>query len=101
MNVLTRAVVASLLMAVPAAAQQGKCNTRAVIASLLAGEYQETRRAMAMTQPAGTLLEIYAGEPGGTWTITITTPSGPTCIVAAGTSWQPVRDAAPVPGAPG
>ena len=104
MNAFIRAVIATLLLAVPAAAHHGTCNTRAFVASMLAVEYQETRRAMALTLPEtqpATLLEIYAGEPGGTWTITVTKPGGLTCIVAAGTSWQPVRDAAPVPGAPG
>ena len=100
MNVLTRAVIASLLLSAPAAAQQGNCATHQEIVVRLAESYGETMQGIGLAQN-GAMLELYASIETGTWTITVTLPSGPTCMVASGESWQQVRDAAPVPGVAG
>jgi len=100
MKTFTLALVASLLFAVPASAQQGNCNTHQEVMVRLAEKYGETRQGIGLAQN-GAMLEVYASPETGTWTITVTLPGGPTCIVASGESWQPVRDAAPVLGVPG
>ena len=100
MNAITGAVIASLLLAVPAAAQQGNCNTRQNVVVRLAEGYGETRHGIGLGQN-GSMVELYASTETGTWTITVTLPGGSTCIVASGESWQHVRDALPVPGVAG
>jgi hypothetical protein len=64
----------------------------------LATGYGETRQAIAMGAN-GTIVEIYANLQGGSWTITVTTPGGPTCLVAAGQNYE--AQAQPIPGVDG
>jgi hypothetical protein len=35
----------------------------------------------------GSLLEVLA-SPSGTWTIIVTIPNGPTCLVSSGEGWR-------------
>jgi hypothetical protein len=35
-----------------------------------------------------TLLEVYASEETGTWTILVTRPDGVACLIAAGQMWD-------------
>lgn len=41
------------------------------------------------------LVEVFASEETGSWTITVTTRNGPTCIVASGQSFELLREALP------
>ncbi len=40
----------------------------------------------------GQLMEVLTSEHG-TWTVLLTSPSGRTCVIAAGTSWESLRNA--------
>lgn len=42
---------------------------------------------------AGALLEVVATADGSTWTILVTLPSGPTCLVADGAGWEALATA--------
>ena len=48
--------------------------------------------------PDDGLVEVYASEETGTWTILMTRPDGTTCLLAAGQRWE--QDARPL-GKPG
>ena len=86
---------AAALIAAPAAAQV-PCGPHADVLSHLAQRYGEKPQVVALTDQ-GNLMEIVV-SPAGTWTILITQPQGPSCIVATGKEWEEV--AAPVePGA--
>lgn len=80
------------LAALDARAEGAPCGPRDQVIERLTGHFGETRRAMAL-DPRG-ILEIFASEETGSWTVTITTPEGLTCLIAAGEHWT---DA---PGAP-
>jgi hypothetical protein len=74
----------------PAAAQQGPgraCAARALVVERLAERYGETLVSMGMHANAG-LLEVYASEATGTWTILVTSPDGLACLIAAGEMWE-------------
>ena len=75
---------------VPAQSQQGvrmPCHDASEIARQLTAKYDEAPVAFGL-QSNGNLLQIYASEKKSTWTVVSTTPSGTSCIVAAGKRWE-------------
>jgi len=52
----------------------------------LGTEYGEVLTA-AGVDAAGNLVQVYSSDDRGTWTIAVTTPGGPTCIVSTGEGW--------------
>ena len=80
------------LLATAALAQQ-QCGPRAAVVETLARKYAETRRAIGMAAN-GTVMEVYAGD-AGTWTITVTSRQGLTCLVASGTGYEAVTEPLP------
>jgi hypothetical protein len=63
------------------------CHNAIEIAKQLKGKYSEAPVAFGL-QTNGNLLQIYASQASGTWTVVSTTPAGVSCIVAAGKSWE-------------
>lgn len=63
------------------------CGDRDQIVDTLTGRLGETAQSWGMG-PSGRIVEVYASEETGTWTITITAPNGTTCLVAAGQYWE-------------
>lgn len=91
-----RAVVAlGLAVATPAAdAQtiapseaQATCAERTQVVSRLEERYGETLQSMGLHQN-NTVLEVFASEETGTWTILVTRADGVTCLIAAGQMWD-------------
>lgn len=64
------------------------CGERNSIVEKLRQIHDERRRVAAVTG-AGTLMEIFV-SPAGTWTILVTAPGGPSCLVSSGEGWQPM-----------
>jgi hypothetical protein len=77
--------LAAFLGAAPAEAAS-LCGKREDFVKALTDKYHETTKAMGITGQTS-LVEIYASK-AGTWTILVTQPSGVTCIIAAGNSWE-------------
>ncbi len=79
----------------PVNAQAGAtiCGARDQIIGAVTGRFGETPRSWGMG-PGNRIIEVFASEETGTWTITITAPDGRTCLVAAGQYWE---DLAPIP----
>ena len=73
------------------AAGQIPCGARAEILAQLADSYHESRRAIGLAAN-NTLLEIFASEDSGSFTILATVPGGPTCLIAAGEKFEAVAD---------
>ena len=67
-------------------AQSGFYLEREKLVEALDGKYSEKPVAAGLDN-AGKLLEIFASGDGATWTMIMTTPGGPSCIVAAGEKW--------------
>jgi len=63
------------------------CGDRDQIVDTLTGRLGETAQSWGMG-PSGRIVEVFASEETGTWTITITAPNGTTCLVAAGQYWE-------------
>jgi len=72
-----------------AAAQAPRCGQRAGIIDQLATKYQETPSQIGL-ESSGALIEVLTSKDGETWTIILSWPGGTSCLLAAGSDWQPV-----------
>jgi len=77
----------------PALAQVMPCGARDTIVASLGEKYGETRRGGGLAGPTA-IVEVYASEKTGTWTILRTNTKGLSCVMAVGEGWQ--MDANPV-----
>ena len=91
MTMLHRITTAFLMTAIAAgtaAAQNPRnCGDRTKIVERLQSHYGEVRTGSGLT-PNNGIMEIYASEEKGTWTILITMPTGMSCLMAAGQNWE-------------
>jgi hypothetical protein len=87
-------LIATLAFA-PAQAQM-ICGQHTDVISKLKNNYEEQPVGMGLSTDGG-LIEIYSSE-NGTWTILITRPSGVSCLVAAGDSWEELKSTVPALG---
>jgi hypothetical protein len=69
----------------PAAAAK-VCGERGAILKRLEQRHEETPQALGLSADGG-VLEVLVSPKGG-WTILVTYPKRPTCIVAIGEAWQ-------------
>jgi hypothetical protein len=44
------------------------------------------------------VVEVFASDASGSWTITVTMPNGLTCLVASGQAFETMADTPPAPG---
>lgn len=63
------------------------CHDAIEIAKVLSKKYGESPVAFGV-QSNGNLLQVYASKDGRTWSVVVTSPSGTSCIVAAGENWE-------------
>lgn len=75
----------ALTIALPAAAQT-VCGDRGEIVRHLEQNFKEGTVALGLAGNGG-LLEVLASE-AGTWTIIVTRPTGLSCVLATGQSWE-------------
>ena len=73
---------------------QGNCGEHASIVAQLAEKYGETRQFLALTY-ARQVVELFASPETGSWTLTITFPSGETCLIGAGDMIELAPDTIP------
>ncbi|MDX1780905.1 MAG: hypothetical protein R3256_06260 [Thalassovita sp.] len=57
----------------------------------LAARFGETRRAIGLAAD-NTMVEVFASDQTGSWTITVTTPESMTCLIASGEAYQARTD---------
>ena len=92
---------AGLVMALPmsgaAEAQTRNCAPRDAVVDRLASGYGETRQSMGLGAN-NQVIEVFASEETGTWTITVTSAQGVTCLVASGQAFEPLAEALPAKG---
>ena len=80
-------VLATLMAASPALAQENSaCVERSEFLKHLSSNYDEAPVAMGLTS-TGRVLEVIVSE-AGSWTIIVTLPSGVSCGIASGVSWE-------------
>ncbi|WP_170369775.1 hypothetical protein [Ruegeria arenilitoris] len=75
-------------------AQSPNCAPRPDVLQRLAETYGETRRGIGMARQ-GAVMEIFASDETGTWTITVTLLDGMTCLIAAGEAYEVMAEALP------
>jgi hypothetical protein len=63
------------------------CGKRTDIVRQLDEKYGETRRSMGLAGGRG-VVELYASDETGSWTILLTTPQGNACMMASGEAFQ-------------
>lgn len=73
----------ALLQAAPVAAQTMLCAEREMVVAELTDRYGEEVRGMGLAHQ-NRIVEVFVSEETGTWTITVTSPNGTTCLMAAG-----------------
>ncbi|GAA6182452.1 MULTISPECIES: hypothetical protein [unclassified Shimia] len=73
------------------------CAARDLVIERLADKYGESRQALGLgTQ--GAVVEIFASEDSGSWTITVTMPNGSTCLMATGQAFETLAEVLPAKG---
>ena len=79
------------------AVAQTVCATRDSFVDQLGTKYEESPIAVGLTA-TGSMIEVLASKDGS-WTIIITKPGGPTCMVSHGEAWQNIAKVAMGPSA--
>ena len=79
--------IGATALAGAAQAQTLACAARDAVVDRLAEDYGEARQAIGLAS-ANQVMEIFASEETGSWTITVTRPDGTTCLVAAGQHYE-------------
>lgn len=97
---LLKLALTGICIALPlhaALAQQRNCAPRDRVVDRLSAQYGETRQSIGLGSN-NAVVETFASTETGTWTITVTTPNGLTCLVASGKSFETVQETAPAKG---
>lgn len=82
------AVLALVVTMLPAMAQGTRnCAPRDIVLQRLSEAFGETRQAIGLGAQ-GAVVEVFASRTSGSWSITITVPSGMTCLVASGIAFE-------------
>ncbi|MEM6547140.1 MAG: hypothetical protein AAF713_05290 [Pseudomonadota bacterium] len=77
---------AVLIPAAPATAQMA-CGDRDGVVTRLQEKYGEARQGVGLGRPTE-IVELWASEETGSWTLLVTRTDGMSCVVAAGEHWQ-------------
>ena len=72
----------------PQAMQLAPCGKREDVVKVLREKFGESPIGQGLSN-TGVVAEVFRG-PQGTWTIVATTPTGKSCLIGAGQSWQSV-----------
>lgn len=75
----------------PTNAQTSNCAERNVVVARLASIYGETRQSIGIGG-GNVVVETFASDKTGTWTITVTTSGGLTCLVASGQAYEELNE---------
>ncbi|WP_158967590.1 hypothetical protein [Chachezhania sediminis] len=79
---------------VATAQSQRNCGPREVVVDRLADGFGETRQSIGLGAN-NAVVEVFASDETGTWTITVTMPNGITCLVASGQSFERLAELLP------
>lgn len=94
---MLKEITTSLLVLIsgchPALAQQN-CAPREMVVDRLASVYGETRQSMGLGAN-NAVVEVFASDSSGSWTITVTSANGVTCLVASGQHFENLNEQLP------
>ncbi|KAA9005234.1 hypothetical protein [Histidinibacterium aquaticum] len=86
--------LALLLCGLGASAAAETCASRDSVVDRLAKGWGESRQSVGIAAN-NAVVELYASPETGTWTITVTRPGGPTCLVASGRDYEHLAEPLP------
>ncbi len=89
----------ALILLTQAASAAPRCAPRAVVLEQLADRYGESRRSVGIAAN-NMVMELFANDESQSWTITVTTPQGQTCLLASGSGFEALTDPLPAKGSP-
>ncbi|MEO1139761.1 MAG: hypothetical protein AAFW87_09915 [Pseudomonadota bacterium] len=89
------AALAAVCLSGPANASN--CAPREAVVDRLASKYGESRQSMGLGAN-NAVIEVFASQETGTWTITVTSVHGVTCLVASGQAFEAMADVLPAEG---
>ena len=92
-TVLVMAMGANVAVAMPL------CGSRDDVVASPTDEYNETHRASGLESETG-LMEIWASDVDGSWTVLLTRPDGQACVMATGSHWLETIEAVIPKGTP-
>jgi hypothetical protein len=92
---LCAAVLLAAAMAIPATdtAAAPACGPRSELLKQLSQRYSEAPVAVGLASD-GSLIELLTSGNGASWTLIVSQPHGPSCLIAAGESWQSLKQVA-------
>lgn len=95
----TRKLIVGAIMAfgVAGPALAANCAPRETVVERLASKYGESRKSMGLGAN-NAVVEVFASEDTGTWTITVTSAKGVTCLVASGQHFEELTEVLPAEG---
>ncbi|KEJ89744.1 hypothetical protein [Sulfitobacter donghicola] len=73
------------------------CGEREAVITRLADRYGETRQSVGLGSN-NSMVEVFASDETGSWTILVTTTAGMSCLVASGQAFEEVAEALPAKG---
>lgn len=94
MKNLLLATSALILLTTTAFAQGRNCGPRDAVAARLAEGYGETRQSIGLGAN-NAVIEVWASDETGSWTITVTQPNGLACLVASGQAFERLTEELP------
>lgn len=89
--------IGGMILASDIAFGNTQCDARDRSVVTLADTYGETRRGIGSAGQYA-VMEIYAANGTGNWTITITFPEGQMCLMASGAGYEAVSEEQPTKG---
>lgn len=89
-----RGALAALCLIVPTVAEATTCAPREVVIDRLTKKFGETRQSIGLG-PNNQMIEVFASDSTGTWTITATRASGLACLLASGQAFETLAEALP------
>ena len=92
---LATAMTATLAASALPAQSRGNCAPHDAVVERLAERYGESRQVMALAAD-NSVVEMFASDETGSWTITVTNAGGLTCLVAAGQHYRHVAEVLPL-----
>jgi len=94
---LTSAAAIAIFWGDPALAEPANCAPRDAVVERLASSYGETRQSMGLGAN-NAVIEVFASDKSGSWTITVTGTNGITCLVASGQAFEAMAESLPALG---
>lgn len=89
-------LLTATFLTLPTLASAAACAPRDVVLDRLASKFGESRQSIGLG-PNNQMVEVFASADTGTWTITVTRPTGVTCLIASGQAFETLAEALPVP----